>query len=371
MTNQKGFAPILIVFVVAVLAFGGYYYFGVQKAKKSEPVQQAKTIQVAPEVDETTSWKTYTNTKFGFSFKYPPNLKEENGCKDPTNCSINSFVGPGKGPNNFIYVSISKGNNFSLPYNADGVDTLLSMKIGESKSINNFKPEYFTFKRLPDLIISDLSAKTFLSEKSWEFPENTKQKRVYINRNNDLILIGAYTDSDDIPLKVFDQILSTFKFTDQNQTADTSNWKTYTNSLWKVSIEYPGNWTPKTYGPDPNASTYLELSLGAPVFGVKYHANPNHLTLEQIDEENAQKDKRGNVGVSTPKLSSDKFTQVTMTYGNKAYYEKEYFCEPSICQRYVIPNKDSVIEIIIFPRNNLITDFDKKINQILSTFKFN
>ena len=39
--------------------------------------------------------------------------------------------------------------------------------------------------------------------------------------------------------EVFDQILSTFKFTDQKQADGTENWKTYTNDQYGFSIKYP------------------------------------------------------------------------------------------------------------------------------------
>jgi hypothetical protein len=59
--NQKGLAPILIVILIA-LGIGGYILYQKQYQSLSQQVLQ---------IDEMSSWKTYTNTKFGYSIKYP------------------------------------------------------------------------------------------------------------------------------------------------------------------------------------------------------------------------------------------------------------------------------------------------------------
>lgn len=72
---QKGFAPILIlvgILIIMVVA-GGAFYFGRQTTPKPQtqnPVVTS-TPQPSPSPDETSNWKTYTNTKNGYSFKYP------------------------------------------------------------------------------------------------------------------------------------------------------------------------------------------------------------------------------------------------------------------------------------------------------------
>lgn len=66
--NQKGLAPILIIVVILAIFVGGYY-LGQQKIK---PVPSRPTVQPSPgPADETTNWKTYTDTELGFTFKYP------------------------------------------------------------------------------------------------------------------------------------------------------------------------------------------------------------------------------------------------------------------------------------------------------------
>lgn len=88
---QKGFVPILILLGVLVIAglVGGAFYLGksanLQKTAPG-PVITPQTQTPSPKVsalplqtltpitDETTTWKTYTNSKIGFEIKYPPDI---------------------------------------------------------------------------------------------------------------------------------------------------------------------------------------------------------------------------------------------------------------------------------------------------------
>lgn len=81
--NQKGFAPILIALgIILILGIvGGTYYLGTlknqqavsfgNKPQSQNPGVTSQTPQPTP--NETANWKTYTDTKYGFSLKYPIN----------------------------------------------------------------------------------------------------------------------------------------------------------------------------------------------------------------------------------------------------------------------------------------------------------
>lgn len=79
--TQKGFAPILIVFILAVVtSVGGFLVYQNSKTKPS-PIPPPQQTQSTPtpllsetsvkEGAETANWKTYTSTQWKFSFKYP------------------------------------------------------------------------------------------------------------------------------------------------------------------------------------------------------------------------------------------------------------------------------------------------------------
>lgn len=75
---KKGFVSIILVIILFVAAVGGAYYLG----KNSDMRFQSKLDQSptfasplpSPAPDETLKWKTFTNKKYKFSFRYPSNL---------------------------------------------------------------------------------------------------------------------------------------------------------------------------------------------------------------------------------------------------------------------------------------------------------
>lgn len=82
MKSQKGFVQIILVLILIAGALGAVYYFGTLKNKPSlvsiiptsTPVVSAQPVvnsTVKPTSDPTVNWKTYTNQKYNFTFRYP------------------------------------------------------------------------------------------------------------------------------------------------------------------------------------------------------------------------------------------------------------------------------------------------------------
>src|SRR6266568_2620276 len=82
MKNKRGNVVVIVIIIVIVAITSGI--IGWMFAKKSQaPVQQSVVNQPVPvaktqpitepiaPTDETTNWQTYSNTKYGFEFKYP------------------------------------------------------------------------------------------------------------------------------------------------------------------------------------------------------------------------------------------------------------------------------------------------------------
>lgn len=72
--NNHGFAPIIILTLIVLIA-GGAYYFGTLKNKNTSTtvtsVQPSSSPIINPSADPTTNWKTYTNRTLGITLKYP------------------------------------------------------------------------------------------------------------------------------------------------------------------------------------------------------------------------------------------------------------------------------------------------------------
>lgn len=79
MNSQKGLVIPLILAILAILAIGGGVFVYQNKKVEAPAVVQ----NTATTTDETKDWKTYTNTKYNFSFDYPKTgLISENSTKD-------------------------------------------------------------------------------------------------------------------------------------------------------------------------------------------------------------------------------------------------------------------------------------------------
>lgn len=131
--NQKGFANIILIVLVVVLA-GALGYFII--TKKSEPVSQqqtqnsqnqipsqnlpSKTQAPSPTLPTTVkseNWKTYQNNKYGFEFGYPENwnLDVSSGGKDAqgNDTGINVVVKyvPKTGVTEAVLINVCDGCN--------------------------------------------------------------------------------------------------------------------------------------------------------------------------------------------------------------------------------------------------------------------
>lgn len=73
---QKGQAAILIVVAILIVAAtaGGAYYLGKPTFQTPQPIPSPSVTpnETANPDSIGVNWKTYTNTRFGYSFEYPP-----------------------------------------------------------------------------------------------------------------------------------------------------------------------------------------------------------------------------------------------------------------------------------------------------------
>lgn len=77
--RQKGFSPILIVILLA-LVLGGFLIYQKQIKLVSQSWQITQISPTPTAIDETANWKTYTNQEYGFSIKYAVVRNFMKGC---------------------------------------------------------------------------------------------------------------------------------------------------------------------------------------------------------------------------------------------------------------------------------------------------
>ncbi len=169
---KKGFvAPLLLVFIVLIALGGGAYYYA-QKSK-APPATVSETVTTLPtststtvtkttlQNEDTVAWKTYTNTKKGYTITYPIDAKinstdsscvridrgfgfitinvgSSDPCGQPTGVGIgdiriseNIFIGLAgdqytasgwRTPDNFGYLSFNFNNKIFVTYGVAHVD---------------------------------------------------------------------------------------------------------------------------------------------------------------------------------------------------------------------------------------------------------
>lgn len=201
---QKGFSGIIILIVILILAgLAGAYYFG----KTQVPKPQPQTIIPSSSPDETANWKTYTNNKYKYQFKYPPaweqTLVECSGpdttaCLDMQQFSLNNEV------RLEVYLELERWTDGKFNY--PGYNFLNSVtynNIPMTIQASNMAGSYGNAGINPFL---DLIADFFNLDKTVHFSVSFRWP---------VPTVTAKPTQDEIQQNLikFNQILSTFKFT--------------------------------------------------------------------------------------------------------------------------------------------------------------
>jgi len=219
----------IILFLLVAGSVAGFYVFKQNSLKMiSKPIatQTVQKLTPSPISDPTANWKTYTGD--GFTFKYPESFDNAN-C--PQNFGISALCSAKQdtGPEPLIYY-ISASKETVLP--------------------NQYK---YLASTINDLQVF----------KTTDALSRSGAESVYIKKSDNsyvYIFFTPYDQQKPFPNQekfyaIFNQILSTFKFTD-SQTIDTSNWKTYVGKGYE--FKYP---TEATIKSDTNGSTQTTVDL--------------------------------------------------------------------------------------------------------------
>ena len=262
----KGFAPFFIVIVIGLIGIVGYL---IAKNIKVPPTPSNQTttptqspIQL-PDAD-TTNWKAYTNTEYGFSFSYPPavTLYTGNNLNKVENLTYIPVCDLDRSASCLYYSNKEFPNtNFSgaglsiniLKVNSDSCNTLErptgSVAINEVKFIKGAAGGAAAGNQNEDLIY-----RTFHNGTCFEIRQRITTNSSDVNTVNGGVKSFTENDKNKIT-KLFDQILSTFKFLELKVTPIATN-KPQTK---KLVYFLPSGWQKVNYeqntfqiGYDPN-----------------------------------------------------------------------------------------------------------------------
>lgn len=230
----------IVVLILAGAVFGVYKYS--QRQIPIEPTEgPTPTLVATPTPDPTADWETYTNTKYGFSIRYPKNYtSQEYGPSGPSSIQV------------------------QLKSTEAGIDINIFW-LGESPAYNMSLTEWYN-----DLLTAEMPYTSYGAQSS---PEYTERKEIEVGGVKGIQLkqmeeYGGLADIllpipnavveiaiDDVVIETpeIQLILSTFKFLEEEGTSPTptpitqnyprpSSWKTITISSLKISLCLPPKW---------------------------------------------------------------------------------------------------------------------------------
>lgn len=220
---QKGFAPILIVLLLAIISVGGLLMYWNQ-TKSTNTIQQitqtpaptftTTAIQTASSStslsDETANWKTYIDDKYGFTFRYPSFLLvsvNELNYEAPSIKQIGFY-----NPNNKEKFDPDAINMNILRYDINRAKENEDLKNGFSEDVAGNKLKRNVIEK--EIIVGGRKGNEF----TINFLDNETQEPVFLEYefliplNSKTLSIHLYSANNKAKKIVDDIVLPTFKF---------------------------------------------------------------------------------------------------------------------------------------------------------------
>lgn len=222
---QKGFAlPLILIgiLLVSLIGAGGYYFY----QNKYFPKTSIPQPSPQPQKDETSDWKTYTNTKYGYSIKYPEEYMPYGLDKESKQ----------------ITSSDAKSVMFSreLPpstYN-DPLPAALWIKVLDKGGYEAQRQKLDEAAGKAPCAGCPVKNKSKIGDYEatlYDGYGGYTIDKVWLLNYQDRYLYFSYSLDFGYDNKTPELMLATFKFLDD----ETANWKTYTNKEFHYSIKYP------------------------------------------------------------------------------------------------------------------------------------
>lgn len=239
MPNKRGSADITLIIIIAaaVVVLAGAYCLALKAFWLSKSGQSGiiRPVQQNQAIDETDSWKTYTNEYHGFEIKYP-NICEEGTLADELAnfmCSVGS-----KSLTDSIKISF-----FDKPIDKTVESVIIANTFFDGSGLHP--------KSISDFTQVKINGDIFYKIRTGRF-EGTLSYVYYLIKNNTIFAFSFASQGVDWTNPTLDeeadgahvilkQMLSTLEFTNLSS-ANAANWKTYTNTQFGYQINYPLGW---------------------------------------------------------------------------------------------------------------------------------
>lgn len=364
---KSSYHPHLIGFITLVIVFGLGYFFGTKQLNHLEPVP-SPIVSASPivSIDSTANLKIYTDTKYQYELNYTSNWKEI------------QLVQLSESPSdNYLYQVITSSDRDVKKLENLYPDPFLGIYIQPVTPTNTFKEWVNHFSSFQDGNgIANVSTSTLFNmqvtivegKPTLNIAPGSWYIKIYLfqspdSKNNFAIMVADTENKN--KKKDFDQILSTFRFLDDEK-ADTANWHTYKFSGFSLSFKYPDTLKldeldikdrPAYYKDSP----YVMLADN----NASMTITPNgvgFLGFESSDYETV--DKRVEVNGSNVEISGNPIFKTRILY--KPTGSISYFISMQN------PDNDSQFVSISYKATSGDVSLDSQqiFDQILSTFKF-
>ena len=323
-----------------------------QQGQVSLPSPTIPAIVSNTQTADMSNWKIYRNDKLGFMFKYPELFKIEN--EDSNKVSFSGIFEPGHQiiPSQLIV-------NFK-----DAVDTQNTKSCDPAKFQENVNVNCI-WGNVEVVNINGIEMRRFELNPGSQNRENSSLS--YIQTVNDPKIEFIYETVGGG--NTFSQIISTFKFLDQTQTSDISNWKTYINEKNGYSIKYPDNLY-KDCSYDDVFVLYEgtgPCTAGEPSIAFNVNVEGNINTLQNNNYKKSYNEKCYTVltrNIEVSGLSAIEYYNIIHDISSPECNSMEVaYARPGVHVEVIKDAKTYILEYI--------RDANEDIeNQILSTFKF-
>lgn len=197
-----GVGSFLGVLLLTGIVFGIYQY--AQNQIPLEPAgEPTPTLIATPTPDLTADWETYTNTKYGYSIKYPPELRiKEIGKVDEKIIDLTNFI-----------LSELQGATASIAVLSEPYQSVISSLESEWWGGTSQSPN-----KAEDIIVAGINAKKISGTQvptgydlfGAIFPKGSQTYEIYFFIGPEMMELGYGKDT-------FNLILSTFKFQEEGK----------------------------------------------------------------------------------------------------------------------------------------------------------
>jgi hypothetical protein len=213
---------LLVILIVAIvsMAIGAVGFWAYERYLVKGPIAQNTLPSPTPmaTADPTTNWKTYTNSKYNYSLKYPDSWSI-------TEIFAGSEIGkPASSMSTSI--AISPSDKLSVPrFQLEIDDPSANLSISQTYDLwfKNLKEnQYYVIDKQLTLNINNIQMDSLEGFSTDQSGIKVLNKAYFFNSSaNKYFDILTTVDSNSTNSAIIDQILSTFKFTNE----DTSNAK--------------------------------------------------------------------------------------------------------------------------------------------------